>query len=189
MPRKKKGKFTTAIWVLGSLTVIAIIVGALSQSEESSSNEEIDLQQAANTQEQQDMNVELVKESIYDVPIKTQIDQRWYVTQVPESEDSLRTLINTLHERAQERREFKHHNPATNIYIYVYQDEDTAKTEQKGADWLGMSQKSYSDRTNKVTINANRLAKMNETPEIRSGLEAHVRKQIFEELVKSEERA
>ena len=139
--------------------------------------------------QEENVKVELAKEEIYDKPIKTQIDQRWFVTEVPKSEQELEELIEKLHEKASVRKGFEHHNPATNIYIYVYQDKETAEDEEMGADWLGMSAKSFNDRTNKVSLNSSRLNKLQQPSEIRDGLEESKRKEIFEELKKSEQRA
>ena len=139
--------------------------------------------------EDEDMKAELAKEEIYDKPVKTQIDQRWFVTEVPESEQELEELIEKLHEKASARRGFKHHNPPTNIYIYVYQDKETAENTEMGADWLGMSAKSFNDRTNDVSLNSSRLKKLQQPSEMRDGLEESKRKEIFEELKNSEQRA
>ena len=135
------------------------------------------------------MKAELAKEKIYDKPVKTQVDQRWFVTEVPESEQELEELIEKLHEKASASRGFKHHNPPTNIYIYVYQDKETAENEEMGADWLGMSAKSFNDRTNNVSLNSLRLKKLQQPSEMRDGLEESKRKEIFEELKNSEQRA
>ncbi|MDE0645080.1 MAG: hypothetical protein OXH84_02420 [Gammaproteobacteria bacterium] len=141
----------------------------------------------ASTQEE-NINADLAEEEIYDKPIKTQIDQRWFITKVPESEKELEELIEKLHEKASIWSGFKHHNPATNIYIYVYHDKETAENEETGADWLGMSAESFNDETNAISLNSSRLKKLQQPSEVHNGLEESKRKEIFEELKKSEQR-
>lgn len=136
-----------------------------------------------------DANVRLAREDIIDAPYKTQIDQRWYVIEVPESEDALENLIDLLHLRARSRRGFEHHNPATNIYVYVYANRTIAMDKQRGADWLGMSSKDYDDNVNRISIRSERLAKLQGGAKNRHGLSEAQRKQIFNEVLKSEEQA
>ena len=126
----------------------------------------------------------LAKEEIYDAPIKTQIDQRWYVTEVPSDEAALKALVQQLHEQALEpRKEFKHHNPANAVYLYVYSDKETAEITQFGAEWLGMSMMSAADseegKSNQIRIHTERLTKQLKEPEVRDGLEESKRRQIY----------
>lgn len=126
----------------------------------------------------------LAKEEIHDGPIKTQIDQRWYVTEVPNDETALKVLVQQLHDQAlKPRREFKYHNPANAVYLYVYSDKETAEISQFGAEWLGMSMMSAADseegKANQIRINSPRLAKQLQDPEIRDGMEESKRREIY----------
>lgn len=129
-------------------------------------------------------SVKLAKEEIYESSVKTQIDQRWYVTEIPESENALKKIIDELHKKAlTPRKTFEYRKRANSVFIWVYHDKQTAEnTRDFGGDWLGMSAKAPTDKNNKVTINSVRLAKQLQPPEVRFGLKEQVRKDIYLEM-------
>jgi hypothetical protein len=129
----------------------------------------------------------VVDENIYDKPIKTQIEQHIVVSGIP-TKMELEAEILKRYRAALARRGFRYHNPATNIYIYVYGSEEQARAGQ--GLWVGMLAKSYSDKgTPEVLVNEERLAALSATPEERFGLSEGKRKQVFRELAAAEDRA
>lgn len=135
--------------------------------------------------------VKLAKEEIYESHIKTQLDQRWYVTEVPKSENALKKIIEELHQKAlSPRKTFEYRDRANSVFIWVYHDKETAENVRVfGGDWLGMSAKAPADKFNKVTINSVRLAKQMQPPEVRHGLEEHVRKDIYVDMFNTSRQA
>ena len=104
--------------------------------------------------------VKLAKEEVFDSWTKTQIDQRWYVTEMPESEAALKNIIEALHQQVlTPRKTFKHVNPANVIFIWLYVDKETAEFEPFGGDWLGMSRQFKEDSKNEISIASARLKK------------------------------
>lgn len=129
----------------------------------------------------------IVDENIYDKPIKTQIEQHIIVSDVP-TKFQLKAEILQRYRAALARRGFRYHNPATNIYIYVYGTEQQARAGQ--GLWIGMSAKGFSDKGEpNVLINEPRLAGLSQTPEERFGLSEQRRKQVFREIAAAEDRA
>lgn len=134
-----------------------------------------------------DVSYTLIDEQIYDKPIKTQIGQHIVVSGIPSKAD-LKAEISKRYRAALARRGFRYHNPATNIYIYVYGTEEQARAGQ--GLWIGMLAKSYSDKgVPEVMVNDERLAALSATPEKRFGLSEAQRKQVFREVADAEDRA
>ena len=134
-----------------------------------------------------DVTYTLVDEQIYDKPIKTQIEQHIVVSGVP-SKANLKAEILKRYRAAIARRGFQYHNPATNIYIYVYGTKEQARAGQ--GLWIGMLAKSYSDKeVPEVLVSDERLAALSALPEKRYGLSESKRKQVFREIAKAEDRA
>ena len=127
----------------------------------------------------------VVDEKIYDKPIKTQIEQHIVVSGVP-TKAELEAEILKRYRAATARRGFRHYNPATNIFIYVYGTEQQARAGQ--GLWIGMLAKGFSDK-GVVLINEERLAALSQVPEERFGLSEQRRKQVFHEIAAAEDRA
>ena len=129
----------------------------------------------------------IVNEKIYDQPIKTQIEQHIVVSGIP-TKAELESEILKCYRAVLARRDFKYHNPATNIFIYVYGTEQQALAGQ--GLWIGMIAKGYYDKGEpQVKINEERLAGLSREPEERFGLSEQKRKQIFSEIAAAEDRA
>ena len=137
------------------------------------------------------INAKLAKEEIYESHIKTQLDQRWYVTEIPKSENALKKIIQELHKKALvPRKSFEYRDRANSVFIWVYHDKETAEnTRVFGGDWLGMSAKAPADKNNKISINSVRLAKQLKPPEVRHGLQEYVRKDIYVEMFNTSRQA
>lgn len=134
-----------------------------------------------------DLTYTLLNEEIYDKPIKTQIEQHIVVSGVP-SKRNLEAEILKRYRAALNRRGFRYHNPATNIYIYVYGSEEQARAGQ--GLWIGMLAKSFSDKdVPQVLVNEERLAALSSAPEQRFGLSEAERKEVFREVAAAEDRA
>jgi hypothetical protein len=129
----------------------------------------------------------VVDEKIYDKPIKTQIEQRIVVSGVP-TKAELEADILKRYRAAKARRGFRYHNPATNIYIYVYGTKQQARAGQ--GLWIGMVAMGLSDKGEpRVLINEERLAALSQAPEERFGLPEQERKKVFREIAAAEDRA
>lgn len=129
----------------------------------------------------------VVREEVYDVPLKTQIVQQIVVSGVP-TETELRAEIFKRYRSAKARRGFRYHNPATNIYIYIYGTKEQARAE--GIRWIGMLAISKGDKGEpRVLIDEGRLAVLSQKPEDRFGLSEQKRKRVFREIAAAEDRA
>jgi hypothetical protein len=129
----------------------------------------------------------VVNEAIYDLPIKTQIEQHIVVFGVP-TEAELRLEILKRYRSAKARRGFRYHNRATNIYIYIYATKKQAAAE--GGRWIGMIAMGPSDKAEpRVVINQTRLAALSQKPEGRFGLSEQERKKVFRRIAAAEDRA
>jgi hypothetical protein len=129
----------------------------------------------------------LFDESVSDAPIKTQIEQHIVAQGIPSREG----LVNEIHRRyaeAKARRGFRYHNPASNIYIYVYGSEEQARARQ--GLWIGMVAKGPAEKGEpQVQIGETRLAALSAQPEERFGLSAEERQRVFREIAAAEKRA
>jgi hypothetical protein len=134
-----------------------------------------------------DSSFALVREKIEDIPIKTQIEQH-VVASRPPSRAALKAEILRRYREASQRRGFRHHNPPTNVYIYVYGSEEQARAGQ--GLWIGMLARNPGESgTPRVLINDERLAALDQEPEVRFGLSKDERKDVFREVVAAEQRA
>jgi hypothetical protein len=125
-------------------------------------------------------------EKISDTPIKTQIEQHVVVTGIPERQ-GLEAEILKRYRTAMARRGFRYHNPATNIFIYVYGTKEQAQAGQ--GLWIGMLAKTPFEKTEpRVQISDERLAALNRPPEARLGLSEPQRRVVFREIIAAEDR-
>lgn len=128
----------------------------------------------------------LLDEKVSDTAIKTQIEQHIVVEGVP-TKVELETEIMNRYRAALARRGFRYHNPATNIFIYVYGSKEQARAGQ--GLWIGMIGKGFSDKQEpRVMISQERLAALTQAPETRFGLSEATRKQAYREVAAAEDR-
>ncbi|MEZ5017359.1 MAG: hypothetical protein R2800_09930 [Flavipsychrobacter sp.] len=73
--------------------------------------------------------------NVYDVPVKTQLEQRVVVPACISNEDLTR-LLNGLYEAAKKTDGYKYSTHPTHVYIYVH--EAGVDWRADGYDWLGM---------------------------------------------------
>lgn len=139
------------------------------------------------SQVDKDVVYTMFDESISDAPIKTQIEQHIVAQGIP-SPEGLTEEIRRRYAEARARRGFRHYNPASNIYIYVYGSEEQAQAGQ--GLWIGMIAKGPAERGEpEVQISEMRLAALSTQPEERFGLSEEVRQGVFREIAAVEERA
>ena len=128
----------------------------------------------------------VAEEKISDTAIKTQIEQHIVVEGVPTKAELEAEILNR-YRAALARRGFRYHNPATNIFIYVYGTKEQARAGQ--GLWIAMMSKGFSDKSEPhVSISAERFAALTQVPEHRFGLSEATRKQIFREVAAAEDR-
>ena len=119
----------------------------------------------------------IVDEKIYDIPIKTQIEQHIVVSGIPTKEE-LEIALQKFYSTAIARRGFRYHDRATNVYIYIYGTRQQAEAGQ--ALWVGMLAIPSIDKDNpRITVNEDRLAALVQVPEEHFGLSEQSRKQVF----------
>ncbi len=122
----------------------------------------------------------IVKENIYDKPIKTQINQDIVVSGVP-TKTELKAEILRRYRAAMARGGFRNHSPPTNIYIRVYGTDKQARAGQ--GLWIGMIAKSFGDEGEPpVQIDYDRSAALSQRPEERFGLSEETRNQVFRSI-------
>jgi len=126
----------------------------------------------------------IVDETVYDKPIKTQIEQNFLASGAP-SATQLEAELLRRYRAALARSGFSYHNPATNIYIYIYGSEEQARAHQ--GLWIGMIAKGPSDSGDpKPTIDPGRLAALSSAPKERFGLSEEERRAAFQAVVAAE---
>lgn len=145
-------------------------------------------EKAVKEEEPADLTYTVIDEKISDTPIKTQIEQHIVASGVP-TKSALEAEILKRYRAAATRRGFRYHNPATNIYIYVYGTEEQARAGQ--GLWVGMVAKSFGEKIDeaRVDISDERLAALSQAPVERFGLTERQRKQVFYEIAAAEHRA
>ena len=129
----------------------------------------------------------VVKEEVYDAPIKTQIEQHIVVSGVP-TKAELGAEILKRYRSAKARRGFRYHSQATNIYLYVYGTKEQARAQ--GIRWIGMLAMGPLDKVEpRAVIDEGRLAALSQNPEDRFGLSEQKRKRVFREMGADDRRA
>jgi len=96
--------------------------------------------------------------SVDDSPLKTQVDLRVLATGRPVTASNLRNLLTVLYEQAMQQTGFRFREHPSAVYIWIYTTRD-----QDGSDWVGMLQKSHSDQQPNISVDENRLARI-DTP-------------------------
>lgn len=131
-------------------------------------------------------NYEILNEEIYDIPIKTQIGQHFLVTGDINAEN-LKALLQNLYNKAKERTGFKYHNNPNAIFIYLYLDKE--RYEGGMGRWVAMLSQSAAVNKPTININENQLNQLGKEPEEKFGLSEDKRKEIWQAIVKAEDRA
>lgn len=184
---------TTKLWLLISISLASGVGQGCSEPSTSKSAPATQSSSAAAqpSPEQPDesagnVSYTVVDEKIYDKPIKTQIEQHILVYGIP-SAAQLEAELLRRYRAALERDGFTYHNPATNIYIYIYGSEEQARARQ--GLWIGMISKGPLDQSDpQPMINSERLTALSSAPEERFGLSEKERKAAYQEIAAAERR-
>lgn len=92
----------------------------------------------------------IIKEELYDVPIKTQITLNLLVPN-DITELNLRLLLESLYINYKNKKGFKYHDSLTNFYVYAYTT--MKKYEADWGEWVAMLEKGYDDTQSTIRIN------------------------------------
>lgn len=103
----------------------------------------------------------ILKDDIYDIPIKTQVELHILIKDTGITEQKIRDLLTSLYNRTKNRTGFKYHTNPTNIFIYAF---TTIENANSGTQWIGMISKSYSDTQPSIFINDNQINSLNVKP-------------------------
>lgn len=128
----------------------------------------------------------VLDKDIYDAPVKTQVTMNILVSGEI-SELGLRALLNRLYSEIKTKKGFKYHDSPTNIYIYAFTSRDRAESGM--GQWIAMLLKSYDDKKPSISINERQITALGVQPKVKFGLTEKERKQIWSELVETEDRA
>lgn len=167
--------FGKALWMLA---VLVVLLGGGCDREESRQTLAPDaVRKLATPQDDlpaSRITYSVVDENISDTPIKTQIEQHIVASNAP-TKAEIEAEILQRYRSAMARRGFRHHNPATNVYIYVYGTKEQASAEQ--GLWIGMiAMESLDKGEPRVIISEERLAALSQGSEARAGLSEQKRK-------------
>jgi hypothetical protein len=130
---------------------------------------------------------DIVVDTPYDAPVKTQVELRVVVTEKP-TPAQLRAMLETLFGNVRRRTGFKYHSHPTAVYIYVHAKQCV---DTRGDGWIGML--AFNDALGKdgpdITINIDRLDAVFLPPEDKFGLTEEQRKRVYWELAAIEDNA
>ena len=132
-------------------------------------------------------NYSVYDEEIYDAPIKTQVTTHIVIEEEELTEEMIRNLLTSLYQQTMKRTGFESHPNPTSAYIYAYTSTEKAKSGM--GQWVGIISKSHADTKPSISISETQMNAMNETEETKWGLTYELRQEIWNELIKSEDRA
>jgi hypothetical protein len=133
------------------------------------------------------LNHSILKEDIYDVPIKTQVQLDVLISDTVITEQKVRDLLIHLYDKTKDRTGFKHHTNPTNIYIYAYTTKE--KAEAGMAQWIGMVSKSFDETQPQIEISETQFKSLTLEPVEKFGLSESIRLEIWTKSIKIEDRA
>jgi hypothetical protein len=99
-------------------------------------------------QSEKPLNFEVIENKIYDIPVKSQISCRVYLTDSIYTEAQLKQLTNTIVNGCKQEK-VKYHKSPTHIFVYVYAKK--SDYEKNGASWVAMYEK-INDEGSGLTI-------------------------------------
>ena len=202
--KKRKGKKKGCLVAFGIVFIIIVAVVAIalvSEEEKESTKTETETQKEtkeiqteterpssiARTEEEVTIPTHIIlKEDVYDSPIKTQVTVEALVSGEI-SAPGLRILLNQLYSSTKAKKGFKYHDSPTSIYIYAYTSKERAESGM--GQWIAMLQKADAETSPTISINERQIAQLGAEPEERFGLSEEKRKEIWKELILIEDRA
>lgn len=132
------------------------------------------------------LNHTILKEEVYDAPIKTQVALKILISDTAITKQKVRELLTSLYDKTIKRTGFKYHSNPTNIFIYVYTSKEKAES---GDLWIGMIWKSYYDTQPKIRISDTQLNSLTLKPVKKFGLSESIRREIYYKSFEIEDRA
>lgn len=87
---------------------------------------------------QQKLDYEVVRQSIFDQPSRTQVDE-WLHVSGSLTEENLRGLLWARYDSVMHADTYEHHQQPTNVYIFLFDSRKSAK--QGGSNWRAMLEK------------------------------------------------
>ncbi len=133
------------------------------------------------------LNYTVLKDEVYDAPIKTQVDLEILINDTLYSEQNIRDILSFLYGKVKKRTGFKHHTHPTSIYIYAYSTMEKAKS--GWGLWVGMISKSHNESKPKIEISDTQLNSLTEKPVEKFGLSEKIRIEIWKKYILVERRA
>jgi hypothetical protein len=128
----------------------------------------------------------VVSEKTLDTRIKTQVDQRiWAKDHIKLK--YLRALLKHQYKRIEKRGGYEYHNNPTNVFIYIYDSKQRAKS--GGTGWVAASMKGYRDNVPVIKFHKNLIKLHKQPPTEKFGFTVSKRKRIFKDRATAEDRA
>lgn len=133
------------------------------------------------------LKYEVLKDEIYDAPVKTQVHLDILIHEKSISENKILDLLTFLYDETISRSGFKYHTNPTNIFIYAYSSKE--KAESGMGQWVGMISKSYDDTSPTINISETQLNSLSLKPTNKFGLTENERIEIWNKSIKIENKA
>ena len=133
------------------------------------------------------LNYKIIKNDVYDAPIKTQVQLDVLILEKSFSEKKVRDLLQFLYDKTISRTGFKYHANPTNIFIYVFSSKE--KAESGMGQWVGMISKSYDDSNPTINISETQLNSQSMKSLSKFGLTENERIEIWNKSIKIEDKA
>jgi len=130
----------------------------------------------------------IVDQDVYDAPINTQV-ARYILVSGTIDKINLRNLLESQYVILMKKDDFKYHKNPTHVFVYLYDQEDNAKSSQ--GQLIAMLQKTPYDQIYKITIREDLIKLRDEQkPQVkRFGLSERERRQIYKEYISTESRS
>lgn len=133
------------------------------------------------------LNYSIIKDEVYDIPIKTQVQLDVLLSDTIITEQKVRELLSYLYDKTISRTGFKYHSYPTNIFIYVYSTK--AKAESGMGQWIGMISTSFSEDRPAIYISNEQLNSLILKPIDKFGLSEVIRLEIWNNYIKLQDMA
>jgi hypothetical protein len=129
---------------------------------------------------------EILSREVYDIPLKTQVSISLLVTPTIRRDD-LVAALEDVYKRTADETGFKYHHVPSHIFIYAYPSREHAASGM--GQWLGMVERVGDQDAAHLTVADDRLASNLLPREVKFGITEEDRRSIFQEIVRSEDRA
>jgi hypothetical protein len=140
----------------------------------------------AETKEFEQLRYTVLDREVYDAPVKTQVTLKLLVSGNI-TEKGLEELLIRLYSEIKKETGFEYRKNPNNIDIYAFTSKERAESGM--AQWIGMLLKNVPDEEPEIRMNDRQFAHLKAAPEEKFGLSEEKRKEIWDEIVKAEDRA